>query len=194
MGACAIHLQFGQGDRTKEDEANLQPHLSQLVLSDESESGGSSKLKQKYVRANIKSHPQIDIMMYSKYLSCILYTGMVCRMSFMKVGKDFTFLLDNFKVMSASVAAVMRAYGQDEMQETANFLALMDRFFDCLNVRSEKEGARKRKPDLLPFTDVDDKRFEVQTSQINTVKFYTERFFYYYFLFYSQILYANFLL
>ena len=35
----------------------------------------------------------------------------------------------------------------------------MDRFFDCLNSRNLLEGARFRKPDLLPYTNVNDPRF-----------------------------------
>lgn len=37
---------------------------------------------------------------------------------------------------------------------------MADNFFDCLNVRSIEEGKRKRKPFLLPYSSVDDKRFK----------------------------------
>ena len=56
----------------------------------------------------------------------------------------------------------MAAYGGDDAQETAGFILLMDRFFDCLNVRSDVEGQRRRKPDMLPYTDVNDARFQVK--------------------------------
>jgi hypothetical protein len=55
----------------------------------------------------------------------------------------------------------MEAFGTDDMTETSRLILLMDRFFDCLNVRSQFEGVRRRKPDLLPYSDVNDPRFEV---------------------------------
>lgn len=80
----------------------------------------------------------------------------------------FTYFRDIFadiqfslQVLSDSVGRVMTVYGSDEMSETAKFILLMDRFFDCLNVRSETEGNRTRKPDRLPFVTLDDPRLKV---------------------------------
>ncbi|XP_014679242.1 PREDICTED: uncharacterized protein LOC106819095 isoform X2 [Priapulus caudatus] len=64
------------------------------------------------------------------------------------------------QVLSYSVGTLLKASGRDDVLETAKFVLLMDRFFDCLNVRSVNEGKYKRKPDLLPYTDVKDPRFE----------------------------------
>ena len=36
---------------------------------------------------------------------------------------------------------------------------MSDKLFDCLNVRSIDQATRKGKPELLPYTDVDDPRF-----------------------------------
>ena len=55
----------------------------------------------------------------------------------------------------------MQAYGGEDCQETARFIGLMDRFFDCLNSRSLEEAERKRKPDLAPYRSEMDERFEV---------------------------------
>ena len=63
------------------------------------------------------------------------------------------------QVLSARVGKTMRAYGGPDCQETAKFVLLMDRFFDCLNTRSETEGVYERKPDLLPYKDIHDDRF-----------------------------------
>jgi len=63
--------------------------------------------------------------------------------------------------MSSSVGNIMLQYGTPEMGETARFIMLMDRMFDCMNVRSETEGIRRRKPDLLPYRDENDPRFQV---------------------------------
>ena len=49
----------------------------------------------------------------------------------------------------------------EEASETSKFLGLMNRFFDCLNVRSRNESIRTRNPDLAPYTMIDDPRFEV---------------------------------
>ena len=39
------------------------------------------------------------------------------------------------QVPSHSVGSVMQTFGDDDCQETAKFILLMDKFFDCLNVR-----------------------------------------------------------
>lgn len=41
---------------------------------------------------------------------------------------------------------------------------MIDRFFDCLNVRSLDEGVRKRKPDWNPYYDSGDVRLKVIIS------------------------------
>lgn len=64
------------------------------------------------------------------------------------------------QVLSHQVGRVMQEYGGPEQQETARFILLMDRFFDCLNSRNLLEGKRFRKPDLLPYTHVSDIRFD----------------------------------
>lgn len=65
------------------------------------------------------------------------------------------------QVLSASTATVMRLYGPPESQGTAKFCEMIDKFFDCLNVRSTKEHERKRKPFLAPYRDVDDDRYNI---------------------------------
>ena len=65
------------------------------------------------------------------------------------------------QVLSHSVGSILAAYGREEVQETARFILLMDRMFDCLNVRALTEGDHKLKPDLMPYRSVDDPRFEV---------------------------------
>ncbi|XP_050399250.1 uncharacterized protein LOC126816608 isoform X3 [Patella vulgata] len=64
------------------------------------------------------------------------------------------------QVMSKTVSSVMKAYMTEDTWETANFIEIVDRLFDCLNVRSKSEGNRVKKTDLMPYTDVEDKRFE----------------------------------
>ena len=46
-----------------------------------------------------------------------------------------------------------------EASGTAEFCILMDTFFDCLNVRNKEEYKFKRKPNLKPYSDVNNERF-----------------------------------
>jgi hypothetical protein len=55
----------------------------------------------------------------------------------------------------------MAAYGGSECEETAKFILLVDRFFDCLNTRSMQESIKNRKPDLMPYSSDKDPRFQV---------------------------------
>ena len=64
------------------------------------------------------------------------------------------------QVLSASMAAIIRQYGGPELTATAKYCEMVDKFFDCLNVRSTAEHIRKRKPFLAPYTDMNDQRFE----------------------------------
>ena len=59
--------------------------------------------------------------------------------------------------MSATVADIMEQYGQTGSAETAKFICLTDRFFDCLNGINSHD----KKPDRRGYTSVDDPRFEV---------------------------------
>ena len=63
------------------------------------------------------------------------------------------------QVLSSTMAAVLREFGPPEVAGTAMFCEMFDKFFDCLNVRSTKEGERKRKEFLMPYASVSDARF-----------------------------------
>ena len=63
------------------------------------------------------------------------------------------------QVLSAFVAAVLKEFGPPEAAGTAKFALMMVKFFDCLNVRSDSEHKRKRKPYLAPYTSMVDERF-----------------------------------
>jgi len=59
------------------------------------------------------------------------------------------------------VGKVLLEYHGPDAQELAKFILLCDKFFDCLNVRSFKEHEAKKKPELAPYTSVEDERFAV---------------------------------
>ena len=65
------------------------------------------------------------------------------------------------QTLSNSVAVALRHhYPEGDAEETAKFCEMINKFFDCLNVRSTTEHSRKRNPSLAPYTAVDDQRFE----------------------------------
>ena len=63
------------------------------------------------------------------------------------------------QVMSETVGKIMASYGAPASSETAKFILMIDKFFDCCNTRSLEEGAQKRKPFLAPFVSENDERF-----------------------------------
>ena len=65
------------------------------------------------------------------------------------------------KVFSETIANALEYYGNSASSETQKFVHLMDKFFDCLNVRNLTEYIKKRKPNLEPYTDASDPRFKV---------------------------------
>ena len=64
------------------------------------------------------------------------------------------------QVLSSSVAAVLRSFYSGDTSATADFCDNIDKFFDCLNVRSCHEHERKRKNFLKPYVSIDDERFK----------------------------------
>ena len=52
------------------------------------------------------------------------------------------------QVLSKSVCDAFSYFGDPTTKETEKFILMMDRFFDCLNVRSLNQWKEKRKPVL----------------------------------------------
>ena len=59
------------------------------------------------------------------------------------------------------MADALTFYDQDETTETRVFIRMIDKFFDCMNVRSKLEGKFRRKDQRLPYTSPKDDRFKV---------------------------------
>lgn len=55
------------------------------------------------------------------------------------------------QVLSESVFHALQTYGPPEAEATATFCMMMDKFFDCLNIRNTKEGITKAKSFLKPL-------------------------------------------
>ena len=65
-----------------------------------------------------------------------------------------------FQVLSKSVSNALAYYNNPDTEETQRFVSMIDKFFDCLNVRNRSEWALKRKSDLKPYTSPDDYRLK----------------------------------
>ena len=64
------------------------------------------------------------------------------------------------QVLSEQVGNVLNNFFPEDAQGTGEFCLMMDKFFDCLNVRNTQEHITKRKPFLKPYESIDDIRFE----------------------------------
>ena len=81
--------------------------------------------------------------------------------SFSRMRVDLAVEVILLQVLSASVAKSFDFYGDPATRETQRFILMFDSFFDCLNVRNRDEHAKRRKPNLSPYTSPDDARFKV---------------------------------
>ena len=63
--------------------------------------------------------------------------------------------------MSESVACALEYLNNDKTQQTRLFIRMIDRFFDCMNVKSFKLSEFKRKESIAPYTKPNDERFKV---------------------------------
>lgn len=64
-------------------------------------------------------------------------------------------------MLSESVSKALQLTGGQEVEETARFVALFDKFFDALNVCNFTNGIHRRKPFQLPYRSASDYRLKV---------------------------------
>lgn len=55
----------------------------------------------------------------------------------------------------------LKMLGGEEASETANFVLMMDKFFDALNVHNYTHGLHSRKQFQMPYISEKDKRLKV---------------------------------
>ena len=60
-----------------------------------------------------------------------------------------------------SVSKALTLKGERITDETARFLLMMDRFFDCLNVKNFTHGIHAAKPFQMPYLSAHDERVKV---------------------------------
>ena len=61
------------------------------------------------------------------------------------------------------MSKALRLLGGPDAEETANFIALFDKFFDSFNVSNYTEANRHRKPFRQPYRSSDDFGLDVST-------------------------------
>ncbi len=73
------------------------------------------------------------------------------------------------QVLSESVAEGLCMQGSVDTFETQRFVRMMDKLFDCLNVRHPKVYLKRRKHNLKPYEDADDARLNVRLKWQHTI-------------------------
>ena len=73
--------------------------------------------------------------------------------------------------MSETVSKALKVTGGAKAAETAKFIEMVDKLFDCLNVSSLSKGKLKRKPFLQPYRNSNDFRLKVNTFLILILHF-----------------------
>ena len=72
--------------------------------------------------------------------------------------------------MSSTVSSALLYIENSEVFETAYFIEEVDKFFDCLNVRSNfTQRKHSRKPFQEPYCNADDTRLKVYQVCINII-------------------------
>ena len=61
------------------------------------------------------------------------------------------------QVLSQSVATALEEKGNDDVLGTAEFIKMMNNFFDCANVRSLTEHVRRRNDFIKPYVSQDER-------------------------------------
>lgn len=74
-----------------------------------------------------------------------------------------------FQALSGTVSKALSLTGGEEASETALFVSMMDRFFDCVNVGNYTEGKHSRNPFKQPYRSSSDFRLRVSGSRDNGV-------------------------
>ena len=69
-------------------------------------------------------------------------------------------------MLSESVSKALLLTGGDKVTETAHFISLIDKFFDCFNVRNFNSGKLKRKAFQDPYRSADDFCIKVCSAEV----------------------------
>ena len=73
-------------------------------------------------------------------------------------------------MLSESVSKALHLTGGEETSETARFVGMVDKFFDCLNVHNYTHGRHSRKENQFPYTSAEDSRREVNAEKYDAIQ------------------------
>jgi len=104
------------------------------------------KLKYEHIHLNSFSKMRVDL---AAQVSC-------CCVQF-----HYSLLYLHLKVFSETVSKVLTFSGDPEVTETAKFVLMFDRFFDCLNVTNFDHCKNERKVFQNPYRKPGDFRIKV---------------------------------
>ena len=108
------------------------------------------------------------VFLFWSHIACLYYKDLESSLKLVNKLTSDHINLTSYSVMRVNLAAqvlsetvgnVLNNFGPEEAEGTGQFCIIMDKFFDCLNVRNTKEHIIKRKPFLKPYESVDDITF-----------------------------------
>ena len=117
------------------------------------------------------------------YVSLLFYEDLDCSLKLVnKLTSDhinltsysFRRLKLPAQVLSETVGNVLNSFGPEETAGTAKFCIMVDKSFDCLNVRTTTDHITKRKPFLKAYYSIDDASFEWLHEFIQYFKLWKE--------------------
>ena len=120
------------------------------------------KLKYEHIHLTSFSRMRVDLaaQVLSNSGACCVISGQLLVHVAWRVCYDLHFFL---QVLSNTVATALRLTGKDEVEETARFVTMFDRLFDCLNVADFDSGRHSRNPFKAPYRSGGDFRLKVRS-------------------------------
>lgn len=76
------------------------------------------------------------------------------------------------QVLSESVSKALTMTGGGSVEETAKFVGLMDKYFDCMNVHNFTHGVHARKQFQMPYRSSKDLRIQVLQTRVADVVYH----------------------
>lgn len=82
---------------------------------------------------------------------------------------NYMYFSNLFQALSGTVSKALSFTGGEVASETALFVSMMDRFFDCVNVGNYTEGKHGRTPFKQPYPSSSDFQLRVSGSRDNEI-------------------------
>lgn len=114
--------------------------------------------KLKFEHIYLSSFSKMRVELVAQVCNCTLctcYTESTCIYICMCI------LYNVMQVLSESVSKALAMTGGEDVSETAHYVSMVDRFFDCLNVNNFTSGKYKREVYKDPYRSPNDFRLKV---------------------------------